>query len=100
DRRVLQACPTRRSSDLLWTGTYGDPGASFITGLFQAVSIATTTGFTTADFSSWPGALPVLLIFASFIGGCAASTAGGIKVIRWLLIYKQGVREIVRLVHP
>jgi trk system potassium uptake protein TrkH len=40
------------------------------------------------------------LILASFIGGCAGSTAGGIKVIRWLLIYKQGVREIVRLVHP
>jgi trk system potassium uptake protein len=85
---------------LLWTGTYGEPGANIINGLFQAVSIATTTGFTTADFSSWPGALPVLLIFSSFIGGCAASTAGGIKVIRWLLIYKQGVREIVRLVHP
>jgi trk system potassium uptake protein TrkH len=39
-------------------------------------------------------------MFSSFIGGCAGSTAGGIKVIRWLLIYKQGVREIVRLVHP
>ena len=47
-----------------------------------------------------PGALPVLLIFASFVGGCAGSTAGGIKVIRWLLIAKQGAREIVRLVHP
>ena len=44
--------------------------------------------------------VPVLLIFASFIGGSAGSTAGGIKVIRWLLVYKQGVREIVRLVHP
>jgi trk system potassium uptake protein len=87
-------------ASLLWTGTYGDPRANVINGLFQAVSIATTTGFTTADFSSWPGALPVLLIFSSFIGGCAASAAGGIKVIRWLLIYKQGVREIVRLVHP
>lgn len=42
----------------------------------------------------------MLLLFASFIGGCAGSTGGGIKVIRWLLIYKQGVREIVRLVHP
>jgi len=87
-------------ASLLWNGTYSDPGASVINGLFQAVSIATTTGFTTADFSSWPGALPVLLIFSSFIGGCAGSTAGGIKVMRWLLIYKQGVREIVRLVHP
>ena len=71
-----------------------------IDGVFQAVSIATTTGFTTDNFSEWPAALPVLLIFASFVGGCAGSTAGGIKVIRWLLIYKQGVREIMRLVHP
>ena len=68
--------------------------------MFQAVSIATTTGFTTANYSSWPGALPVLLIFSSFVGGCAGSTGGGIKVIRWLLIAKQGAREIVRLVHP
>jgi trk system potassium uptake protein TrkH len=75
-------------------------GATIIDGVFQAVSIATTTGFTTDNFSAWPGALPVLLIFASFVGGCAGSTAGGIKVIRWLLVYKQGVREIVRLVHP
>jgi trk system potassium uptake protein TrkH len=71
-----------------------------VTGLFQAVSIATTTGFTTAEYASWPAAVPVLLLFASFIGGSAGSTAGGIKVVRWLLIYKQGVREIVRLVHP
>lgn len=80
--------------------TFATAGAGFMNGLFQAVSVATTTGFTTANFSDWPGAIPVLLIFASFIGGCAGSTAGGIKVIRWLLIYKQGVREIVRLVHP
>ena len=75
-------------------------GQNIINGVFQAVSIATTTGFTTDNFSSWPTVLPVLLIFASFVGGSAGSTAGGIKVIRWLLIYKQGMREIVRLVHP
>jgi trk system potassium uptake protein TrkH len=85
---------------LMALGTYNDPDASMINGLFQSVSIATTTGFTTANYASWPGALPVLLIFASFVGGCAGSTAGGIKVIRWLLIVKQGAREIVRLVHP
>lgn len=73
---------------------------NIINGVFHAVSIATTTGFTTEGFSSWPTVLPVLLIFASFIGGSAGSTAGGIKVIRWLLIYKQGMREIIRLVHP
>lgn len=69
-------------------------------GLFQVVSIMTTTGFTTTNFSLWPGFLPVLLLFASFIGGCAGSTAGGMKVIRFLLLYRQGQREITRLVHP
>lgn len=80
--------------------TFDDPGQTFIKGLFQAVSIATTTGFTTTNFAAWPAVIPVLLIFSSFIGGSAGSTAGGIKVIRWLLVYKQGMREIVRLVHP
>jgi trk system potassium uptake protein TrkH len=80
--------------------SYASLDDTIINGMFQAVSIATTTGFTTANYASWPAALPVLLLFASFIGGCAGSTAGGIKVIRCLLIYKQGVREIVRLVHP
>ncbi|MDZ7668378.1 MAG: TrkH family potassium uptake protein [Gammaproteobacteria bacterium] len=69
-------------------------------GVFQAVSIATTTGFTTAEFSLWPSAAPILLIFAAFTGGCAGSTAGGIKVVRVLLIYLQGIREIRRLIHP
>ncbi|MFB3125133.1 MAG: TrkH family potassium uptake protein, partial [Woeseiaceae bacterium] len=85
---------------LYFSETYANVGDTFINGLFQAVSIATTTGYTTANYAAWPGALPVLLIFASFIGGSAGSTAGGIKVIRCLLIAKQGLREIVRLVHP
>ena len=85
---------------LLWNRTYDSSLAGSVNGLFTAVSISTTTGFTVGDFSAWPGALPVLLIFASFVGGSAHSTAGGIKVIRWYLIYKQGVREILRLVHP
>ncbi len=87
-------------SALLYFSTYAGPRDALVNGLFQAVSIATTTGFTTSDFSMWPTAVPVLLVFASFVGGSAGSTAGGIKVIRWLLVYKQGVREIVRLVHP
>ena len=80
--------------------SYASFDDTLVNGLFQAVSIATTTGFTTANYATWPAAIPVLLIFASFVGGCAGSTAGGIKVIRCLLIYKQGVREIARLVHP
>ena len=77
-----------------------DWGHAFRLGVFQAVSIGTTTGFTTATFQSWPGFLPLLLLFSSFIGACAGSTGGGIKVIRFLLLYKQGRREIQRLVHP
>ena len=80
--------------------SYNNTSDTIIKGLFQAVSIATTTGFSTANYTNWPGAIPLLLILASFIGGCAGSTAGGIKVIRCLLIYKQGVREIMRLIHP
>jgi len=82
------------------TGVYDNVGDTVIRGIFQVVSVATTTGFTTAEFSIWPGALPVILIFSSFIGGCAGSTGGGMKVMRWLLLYLQGVREVKRLVHP
>lgn len=69
--------------------------------IFQVVSITTTTGFTTTDYSEkWPTFIPVLLLFGSFVGGCAGSTAGGMKVVRFLLLLKQGNREIYRLVHP
>jgi trk system potassium uptake protein TrkH len=81
-------------------GEYDNVEDTIYQGLFQVVSIATTTGFTTADFSAWPGAIPVLLIFSSFIGGCAGSTGGGMKVMRCMLLYRQGLREIKRLVHP
>ena len=69
-------------------------------GLFQAISFATTTGFTTTDHSVWPIAATVPLIFAAFAGGCAGSTAGGLKSYRVLLVFRQGAREIRRLIHP
>jgi len=68
--------------------------------LFEVVSVITSTGFGTADFSSWPSFLPLLLIFISFVGGCGGSTAGGIKVSRILLLLKQGGQEIAYLIHP
>jgi len=77
-----------------------DTSEAFRASVFQVVSIGTTTGFTTENYAAWPGSLPLLLIMLSFIGGCAGSTAGGMKVIRWLLVYKQGTREINRLIHP
>lgn len=69
-------------------------------GIFQAVSITTTTGFTTSNFAAWPSVAPIILLFAAFAGGCAGSTAGGIKMIRVLMIYLQGMREVKRLIHP
>lgn len=81
-------------------GVYEEFDQALVKALFQVVSIGTTAGFTSSEFAYWPGFLPVLLIFASFIGGCAFSTGGGIKVVRVLLLIKQGVREVTRLVHP
>ena len=69
-------------------------------GIFQTVSMATTTGFSTSNFSEWPGGLPFILLLSAFAGGCAGSTAGGVKVIRVLLLFLQGLREVKRLVHP
>lgn len=67
---------------------------------FQTISMATTTGFASTEYAVWPAFLPVLFILLSFIGGSAGSTAGGMKVIRIILLAKQGSREIKRLLHP
>ncbi|CAA0083307.1 Trk system potassium uptake protein TrkH [BD1-7 clade bacterium] len=71
-----------------------------VEGIFQVVSMATTTGFATTDFSAWPTFLPFMLIYLSFIGGCAGSTGGGVKVIRIALMLKMSLRELQQLVHP
>ena len=85
---------------LYLTGMYSSLEQAAFNGLFQAISIGTTAGFTTAEYHHWPTFLPILLLLGSFIGGCAGSTGGGIKVIRVWLLIKQGLREIRRLIHP
>lgn len=85
---------------LFMHGVYQTNAETLRHGIFQAVSIATTTGFSTTNFSLWPFLLPVLLLFTSFVGGCAGSVGGGIKAVRVLLLFKQGFRELNRLVHP
>jgi trk system potassium uptake protein TrkH len=77
-----------------------DPAESLIHGMFQAVSLTTTTGFVTQDFTTWPTFLPLMLLMFSSMGGCVGSTGGGIKAMRVMLIYKQGLRELKQLVHP
>ena len=84
---------------LFYSGTY-DWNDSVSQGVFHLVSIMTTTGFTTAEFHAWPTFLPFFLLFLSFFGACAGSTGGGIKIGRMLILGKQGIREIYRLVHP
>jgi trk system potassium uptake protein len=88
---------------VMWAN-YGSVYNSFFENLryssFQVVSILTTTGFGTADYSLWPAVSQFLLFFAMFIGGCAGSTAGGLKVARLLLLFKHAQVQIYRLIHP
>ncbi len=75
------------------TGTVGEV-------VFNTVAIATTTGFAVSDYAVWPPGTGLLLLAAMFVGACAGSTGGGMKVIRVLLLFRQGIREIRRLIHP
>jgi trk system potassium uptake protein TrkH len=88
------------STYLYFSHTFESPWDAIHQGTFQTVSIGTTAGFTTADYYLWPSFLPILLLMTSYVGGCAGSTGGGIKVIRVMLLFKQGYREVLRLIHP
>ena len=85
---------------LYGTHTYHSIQDAFHYSLFEVTSVITSTGLGITDYSIWPTFLPVMLIFISFIGGCGGSTAGGIKVMRILLLFKQGLHEAFALVHP
>jgi len=80
-------------TDLVWSRSLRDAA-------FQVVTIITTTGYATADFDKWPALSRVLLFILMFIGGCSGSTGGAIKVGRLLIVLKNGVAEISRLIHP
>lgn len=67
---------------------------------FQVVSIVSTTGFMTADYVAWAPAAQIVLFMLFLAGGCSGSTAGGVKIIRWTLLFKQLVNEFRRLLHP
>lgn len=73
---------------------------SFRDSLFTVVSIITTTGYVTADYLIWPGVLWFIIFMLMFVGGSAGSTGGGIKVVRQLLLFKNSVLELKRLMHP
>lgn len=73
---------------------------SFRDGAFQVVSILTTTGFVSADYTSWTPGLTILFFFIMFLGASAGSTAGGVKIVRHVVLLKNSFLEMKRLLHP
>lgn len=87
-------------ASLYWASAYESPMQALRHGSFQVASILTSTGFGTATFADWPLHIPLVLVILSFTGGCAGSTAGGIKVMRIMLLGKLGMRQLFQLAHP
>lgn len=85
---------------LAQAGSYSSFGESLRFAGFQAASILTTTGYATDDFALWPAAAQAVLFSLMFLGGCAGSTGGGMKIVRILTLAKQGVHEMKYLIHP
>lgn len=83
----------------LITGNHS-AGYAFRYAFFQVASIITTTGFSSIDFGTWPIIAQLTLLFLMFIGACAGSTGGGIKVSRLLILVKSGMRDIKKAINP
>ncbi|MCO6412646.1 MAG: potassium transporter [Thiogranum sp.] len=88
------------AASLYWAGAYAGTWESLRHATFQVASILTSTGFGTATFAAWPLHVPLILVILSFTGGCGGSTAGGIKVLRIILLAKLGHRQLFKLAHP
>lgn len=77
-----------------------NPLQALIDGTFQSVSMVTTTAFASTDFTAWNIYSKILFFALFFIGGCVGSTSGGIKIMRWIFVFKYLKREISKIVHP
>lgn len=80
--------------------TYTNVFKAFTDAAFQVGSIITTTGYSTTDFDLWPGTSKTILVMLMFVGACAGSTGGGIKVSRFLIMFKTVVKELRSYIHP
>jgi trk system potassium uptake protein TrkH len=85
---------------ILFMQSYSHPEESFRDSLFQVVSMVTTTGYVTADYELWGPFFQAIFFILLFVGGCAGSTGGGIKVVRHQLLIKNSMAELRRLIHP
>jgi trk system potassium uptake protein TrkH len=88
------------TGSLLYGAQAPDAASALRTAAFQVVSIATTTGFVTADYDVWSDFSRILLVGLMFIGGCAGSTAGGIKVSRFMVFFKNFRRQMIHTFRP
>ena len=84
----------------IWGSIYATIGESLRYGLFQVVSIVTTTGYATADYEQWPAMSQLILLLCMFLGASAGSTGGGMKCLRIMLCFKFCYKELFSLIHP
>ena len=97
----LMAAMVGGASVYLWlAGEFDTLPSSLRHASLQVVSVQTSTGFLSTGFAHWPGPLPTFMMLMTLVCACAGSTSGGMKVIRWLIVFRQGVAELKRLVHP
>ncbi|VFR86507.1 Potassium uptake protein TrkH [plant metagenome] len=88
------------SAYLYWRGVYGDPLEALRYGIFNTVSVATSTGFANVDYAQWPLFAPLLMLVLAMFCTSAGSTGGGIKMIRAIILVKQARQEMVSMLHP
>lgn len=97
---LVLGCSLLVSGFLYYQNTYPDAWSALRYGVFNTVAVATTTGFSNADYAGWPLFAPVLMLLISCFAASSGSTGGGLKLIRILLLAKQTRYELLRLVHP
>jgi trk system potassium uptake protein TrkH len=97
---VLGGATAAVALDLLLQGHQDNVLEALRYGVFQVTAIVTTTGFATADFDAWPNFSKVLLLLLMFVGGCAGSTGGSVKVSRIMIVAKKLISDLQRLVQP
>lgn len=97
---IFLACASLFITFNIWAAGAGSLGRCLRDATFTATSVLTTTGFCTADFDQWPDASRLLLVLMMFIGGCAGSTGGGMKIVRVFIVFKKMVRELRLFMRP
>jgi trk system potassium uptake protein len=97
---LMFGCSALVAALLLFKGTVQDPAEAVRLAAFNVISIASTTGYSTTDYTQWPIFAPILMIMLSGLATSAGSTGAGIKMARLVILVKQARREMQRLIHP